>query len=124
MPGMKGGEAAAGVRKAKIIRLESGEFRAPAKGRVFVRVPGDTTADVDFVDPALAALPAVREALGQLGIVVMDRSGELRRLLAEAKTPSALKYPADRLAQHLERPARHPQSRLRFRSCAKTSART
>ncbi len=93
MPG-KGGEAAAGVRKAKIIRLESGEFRAPAKGRVFVRVPGDTTSEVDFVDPALAALPAVREALSQLGIVVMDRSGELRRLLAEAKTPTALRNPA------------------------------
>ncbi|WP_183097473.1 DEAD/DEAH box helicase [Nocardioides pelophilus] len=85
--------AAADVRSAKIIRLENGEFRAPAKGRVFVRVPGDTSSDVDFVDPALAALPAVREALSQLGIVVMDRSGELRRLLAEAKTPAALKSP-------------------------------
>ncbi|WP_350274834.1 DEAD/DEAH box helicase family protein [Kribbella sp. HUAS MG21] len=86
-------QALSDVRKAKIIRLEDGEFRAPAKGQVFVRVDGDQSTEVDFVDPELASHPAVREALRRLGIVVMDRSGELHRLLARAKTPAGLKEP-------------------------------
>ncbi|MEV0287211.1 DEAD/DEAH box helicase family protein [Kribbella sp. NPDC050820] len=86
-------DALAGVRKAKIIRLEDGEFRAPTKGQVFVRVDGDQTSDIDFVDSELAAIPAVREALRRLGIVVMDRSGELHRLLAQARTPVGRKEP-------------------------------
>lgn len=80
-----------GIASAKIVRLEDGSFRSPTKGRVFVRVEGDTRDDVDFVDPDLAAIPGVREALRVLGIVIMDRSGELRALLARAKQPEALR---------------------------------
>ncbi|MET7283832.1 DEAD/DEAH box helicase family protein [Kribbella sp. NPDC005582] len=87
-------EALGSVRKAEIIRLEDGDLRAPAKGQVFVRVDGDQTSNVDFVDPELAAMPAVRDALQRLGIVVMDRSGELHRLLALARTSAGLKNPA------------------------------
>ena len=81
-PGVVEREVQDQVRRAKIVRLESGDFRAPTRGKVFVRVEGQTADDVDFVDPVLTSIDGVPEALRQLGVVVMDRSGELRRLLA------------------------------------------
>ncbi|MFW6773195.1 DEAD/DEAH box helicase [Nocardioides sp. CPCC 205120] len=84
---------AAKIRNAKIIRLEDGRFRSPERGQVFVRVEGDRTSGVDFVDPQLTSQPGVRDALTRLGIVVMDRSGELHRLLARAKAPEGVRDP-------------------------------
>lgn len=83
-----------GISNARIVRLEGGAFKAPTKGRVFVRVDGDDRSGVDFVDPELADLPGVRESLRKLGIVVMDRSGELHALLTQAKQPDGLRTPA------------------------------
>ncbi|MFB8145351.1 sacsin N-terminal ATP-binding-like domain-containing protein [Microbacterium sp. NPDC056003] len=80
-----------GVMKARLIRLENGTLAAPHRGRVFVRVDGDTRDGVEFVDAELAAMPGVRENLAKLGVVVMDRAGELRALLDRVKSsPSAL----------------------------------
>ena len=93
--GLERADVLRSIRKAAIIRLEDGGFRAPEKGRVFVRVPGDDTPSVDFVDPELAAIAGVREALQNLGIVVMDRSGELRRLLAEETSAPGLRDPGN-----------------------------
>lgn len=80
------------VRAAKIVRLEDGSFSAPAKGRVFVRVAGDESSDVAFVDPELVKFPRIPDALGVLGVKLMDLSGELRKLLhrwtASAKNPT------------------------------------
>lgn len=79
-------EAELAVRRARIVRLENGELTAPHRGKVFVRVEGDDQNDVLFVDPALAARPGVREQLNRLGVVVMDRTGELHALIANAKS--------------------------------------
>ncbi|MBE1877563.1 sacsin N-terminal ATP-binding-like domain-containing protein [Myceligenerans pegani] len=75
-----------GVLGARLIRLEDGDFRKPEKGRVFVR-QSETDAGHDFVDAALVEEPGVKDALGVLGIVVYDRSGELRGLFARARSP-------------------------------------
>ncbi|UUZ45813.1 hypothetical protein LP422_07750 [Janibacter limosus] len=48
---------------------------------MFVRVPGEDRNDVAFVDSDLTAQPGVKEALAELGVVLMDRRGELRKLL-------------------------------------------
>ncbi|MEY9952833.1 sacsin N-terminal ATP-binding-like domain-containing protein [Leifsonia sp. EB34] len=77
------------VRQARIIRLEDGEFRAPQKGKVFVRVVGQDSHDVAFVDRELAELPGVRQHLADLGVVVMDRTGELHALLARVAAAEA-----------------------------------
>ncbi len=82
-----------GLANAPIVRLEDGTFRAPTRGKVFVRVAGDVRDDVEFVDPELAAMPGVREALAKLGVVVMDRSGELRALLTRAKHRDFVRRP-------------------------------
>lgn len=82
-----------GLANARIVRLEDGTFRPPTRGKVFVRVDGDDRQDVAFVDPALAAMPEIRAALAKLGVVVMDRSGELRALLARAKERETLRRP-------------------------------
>ncbi|MDO8147495.1 DEAD/DEAH box helicase family protein [Isoptericola sp. b515] len=82
-----------GLANAPIVRLEDGTFRAPTRGKVFVRVAGDDRDDVEFVDPELAAMPGVREALAKLGVVVMDRSGELRALLTRAKQRDFVRRP-------------------------------
>ncbi|WP_090967849.1 sacsin N-terminal ATP-binding-like domain-containing protein [Nocardioides exalbidus] len=85
-------EVQAQVRAAKIVRLEDGSLSAPAKGRVFVRVAGDDSSDVAFVDRDLAKRPGIPDALGVLGVKLMDLSGELRKLLhrwnASAKSPA------------------------------------
>lgn len=73
------------LRKARIVRLEDGSFAAPRRGHVFVRVEGDDRADVTFVDPELAAMDEVKSDLQELGVVVMDRSGELHALLARVR---------------------------------------
>lgn len=77
------------VLGARLIRLEDGTFRRPEKGRVFVRQSKADTGH-DFVDPALVELPGVKDALRVLGIVIFDRSGELRSLFAQAKAPEIL----------------------------------
>lgn len=82
-----------GLANAQIVRLEDGSFRSPLRGKVFVRVNGDTREDVEFVDPALASMPGIREALATLGVVVMDRSGELRALLTRAKQREFIRNP-------------------------------
>lgn len=82
-----------GLANAQIVRLEDGTFRSPTRGRVFVRVNGDTRDDVEFVDPVLASMPGIRDALDMLGVVVMDRSGELRALLARAKQREFIRSP-------------------------------
>lgn len=66
------------VKSARILMLEDGSLAVPRKGKVFIRVPGEGLSDVAFVAPALAAEPGVTDALKRLGIVLMDRSGELR----------------------------------------------
>lgn len=82
-----------GLHDARIVRFEDGTFGAARRGKVFVRVEGDTRDDVSFVDPALASMPDVKEDLKKLGVVVMDRSGELRALIARAKLPEGLREP-------------------------------
>ncbi|WP_167051356.1 DEAD/DEAH box helicase family protein [Salinibacterium sp. ZJ77] len=74
-----------GLSTARIVLLESGELSAPSRGQVFVRIPGEARDDVAYVAPELADLPGVRENLAQLGVVVMDRTGELRALLNRVK---------------------------------------
>lgn len=69
------------IHAARVLRLEDGIFSAPKRGRVFVRVPGEDRNDVAFVDSDLTAQPGVKEALAELGVVLMDRRGELRKLL-------------------------------------------
>lgn len=66
------------VKSARILMLEDGSLAVARKGKVFIRVPGEGPSDVAFVAPALAAEPGVTDALNTLGIVLMDRSGELR----------------------------------------------
>jgi len=83
-----------GLVNARIIRFEDGTFGAARRGHVFVRVEGETRDDVSFVDPELAALPGVKADLAKLGVVVMDRTGELRALLARAKEPETIREPA------------------------------
>lgn len=81
--------AATGIRQARLIRLEDGTFARPSKGRVFVRIEGEDRSDVVFVDGELTKVTGVEDDLRQLGIVVMDRSGELRaRLTAVHDTDS------------------------------------
>lgn len=70
------------VRKARIILLEDGSLTAPTRGKVFVRIPGQPASDVDFVSPELADMQGVSDELQALGVAVMDRTGELHRLLA------------------------------------------
>lgn len=76
------------ILRAKIVRLEDGTLTAPHRGRVFVRVDGDHREGVAFVDQDLATLPTVRQNLEALGVVIMDRAGELHALLERAKAPS------------------------------------
>ncbi|MEK8226492.1 hypothetical protein NKG05_11040 [Oerskovia sp. M15] len=82
-----------GLANAQIVRLEDGSFRSPTRGKVFVRVNGDNRDDVEFVDPVLASMPGIRDALATLGVVVMDRSGELRALLTRAKQREFIRSP-------------------------------
>lgn len=82
------------VSTAQIVRLETGRLRAATKGRVFVKVEGEDRAGVDFVDPELVAVPGVKEGLARLGVVLMDRSGQLRELLTRAMTVTGLREPA------------------------------
>ncbi|MFB7797632.1 sacsin N-terminal ATP-binding-like domain-containing protein [Isoptericola sp. NPDC056134] len=82
-----------GLVNARIVRLEDGTLCPPVRGKIFVRVEGDKREDVAFVDPDLARMPGIREALAKLGVVVMDRSGELRALLTRAKQPEYLRRP-------------------------------
>ncbi|WP_346536251.1 DEAD/DEAH box helicase family protein [Micromonospora sp. DPT] len=70
--------------EANVLLLDSGELRTPKRGHVFVRGPGDADGP-DFIDPALAEVPAARRALESLGITILDRSGELRHALSAEK---------------------------------------
>lgn len=72
------------ISRSRFIRLEDGSFRRPEKGGVFVRVAAEDSGH-DFVDPALADLPGVRIDLRALGVVVLDRTGELHSHLRAAK---------------------------------------
>lgn len=76
------------IRSARIIRLEDGSFSPVVRGKVFVRVEGQDHEGVAFVDPVLAAVEGVAGNLQELGVVLMDQSGELRKLLHEVKQPS------------------------------------
>lgn len=77
-----------GLARAKIILLENGEMKAPSKGKVFVRVEGQDQPGVDYVHSELTKLAGIPEHLRALGVVVMDRSGELRRLIAHVRSGS------------------------------------
>lgn len=81
------------MEKARIIRLDDGSLKAPLRGRVFVRVEGQEESDVAFVDPELARRPGVVHDLATLGVVLMDKSGELRKLLTRWKSSSARPRP-------------------------------
>lgn len=75
-------ELVAAVLQAKILRLEDGSVVRPVRGRVFVRAtPEDDGAT--FVDDELAARPGIRDALGALGVHLLDKRGELQQLLVE-----------------------------------------
>lgn len=76
------------IRSARIIRLEDGTFSQTVRGKVFVRAEGQQRLDVLFVDPVLAAIDRVSMDLQDLGVVLMDQSGELRKLLHEAGQPN------------------------------------
>ncbi len=81
------------IPRARIVRLEDGSLKAATRGRVFVRVDGEDRPGVDFVDPDLVARPGVKEGLARLGVVLMDRTGQLHELLARAQQPAALREP-------------------------------
>lgn len=85
---------AGSVSRARIVRLEDGSLKAATRGRVFVRVDGEDRPGVDFVDPALVVRPGVKESLSRLGVVLMDRTGQLHELLARAQQPDMLRNPA------------------------------
>ncbi|WP_166869345.1 sacsin N-terminal ATP-binding-like domain-containing protein [Salinibacterium sp. ZJ70] len=70
-----------GLASARIVLLENGELSAPSRGQVFVRIPGEARDDVAYVNAELAELPGVKDALAELGVVIMDRTGELHALL-------------------------------------------
>ncbi|MFC6506993.1 sacsin N-terminal ATP-binding-like domain-containing protein [Promicromonospora citrea] len=82
--------AVQGVLGARLIRLENGTFRKPEKGRIFVRQSDHDTGH-EFVDAELVAQDGVRKALQVLGIVVFDRSGELRGHFAHARSAEVLR---------------------------------
>ncbi|WP_343920052.1 sacsin N-terminal ATP-binding-like domain-containing protein [Agrococcus citreus] len=73
------------IKRARIVLLEDGSLAAPERGRVFVRVEGEAADDVSYVNADLANYPGIREQLARLGVVVMDRSGELHASIAKIK---------------------------------------
>ncbi|WP_369068373.1 sacsin N-terminal ATP-binding-like domain-containing protein [Kineococcus terrestris] len=73
------------VTQARVLRLEDGSLVAPRPGTVFLRTTPDETG-YSFIDERLAQVPVVVEALGSLGIKVLDRSGELRHALRSVAT--------------------------------------
>jgi superfamily II DNA or RNA helicase len=75
---------------AKVLLLETGELVAPRRGRVFLRASAEETGYA-FVHPDLAGRSEVRSVLDELGIGVLERSGELRNLLARTP-PSQLDW--------------------------------
>lgn len=67
------------VESARILMLEDGSMAVARKGTVFIRVPGEDSSDAAFVSPELAAEAGVSAALNTLGVVLRDRSGQLRQ---------------------------------------------
>lgn len=92
----EGAKVREALKRARIVRLEDGTLKPALKGKVFVRVEGQEgeSATVDFVDPELVRLPGVKAALNTLGVVLMDRTGELHELLSRARQVDALRDPA------------------------------
>ena len=86
-----GRAVASGVSRAKIVRLEDGSMKSATRGHVFVRVDGEQRPGVDFVDPELVAQPGVKESLSRLGVVLMDRTGQLHELLARVQQSASLR---------------------------------
>jgi superfamily II DNA or RNA helicase len=79
------------LRDARIVMLEDGSLTKCVAGRVFVRASKNDNPQYSYIHPALAGLPAVRAALGRLGVTVLDRAGELRALL-KGKRPDQLDW--------------------------------
>lgn len=76
-------ELADAILKAKILRLEDGSMVRPVRGKVFVRASADDTG-ATFVDDDLAGRAGIKEALGVLGVHVLDKRGELQQMLVTA----------------------------------------
>jgi len=68
------------VRAARIVLLDDGSLVRPQRGRVFVR-SGEQQEDHAYVHPGILSEPGVEDALGDLGIEVLDASGKLRAAL-------------------------------------------
>lgn len=71
------------VRQATLLMLEDGTLAQARRGSVHLRGDGQDGAVGTFVSPALAERPGVAEALGVLGISVLDARGRLEQLLAD-----------------------------------------
>jgi superfamily II DNA or RNA helicase len=84
-------EVVESVTSARIILLTDGSLVRPVRGRVFLRDQSgtDTAAEGTFVHDALVDLEGVREALAALGVSILDRRGELQRLLVQGPTTEA-----------------------------------
>lgn len=74
------------IRRAHIVLLENGELARPEKGRIFLRSQDDSS-DHDFIDPVLAQIAGVGDALATLGIEVLNPAGELRATLQTDTDP-------------------------------------
>ncbi|WP_139224381.1 sacsin N-terminal ATP-binding-like domain-containing protein [Cellulomonas marina] len=71
------------VLEARIVPLEDGSLVRPVKGRIFIRTSPEDASGA-FVDPKLVDLPGVVEALGDLGVTVLDKKAELEAALIAA----------------------------------------
>ena len=79
------------LRDAKVVMLEDESLAKFLAGRVFVRASANDNPAYSYIHPELAKLSAVRDALGRLGVTVLDRAGELRALL-KGKRPDQLDW--------------------------------
>lgn len=70
--------------RARIVPLEDGEVVPAVKGRVFIRSGPDDASGV-FVDPRVAGLPGVTEALSELGVTVLDKRAEFESAVSRAR---------------------------------------
>ncbi len=69
------------LRDAKVVLLENESLAKFVTGRVFVRASANDNPDYSYIHSGLANLPSVRDALGRMGVTILDRAGELRALL-------------------------------------------
>ncbi len=72
------------VQRARIVPLEGGDLAPAVKGRVFIRSGAEDASGV-FVDPRIVTLPGVTDALGRLGVSVLDKRAELESAVVDAR---------------------------------------